>query len=118
MIELSGGNEIVLFILQFKFKFVDVDGKLVIILGYGFLSNWIVMVIIQNGIGDFMVVLDGNVIVILVNGWVNFIDLSIIYNGFDYKLFFYVNKLVVFYFNVIFQLFEVKERILYFIIII
>lgn len=49
-----------------------------------------------------MVVLDGNVIVILVNGWVNFIDLSIIYNGFDYKLFFYVNKLVVFYFNVIF----------------
>lgn len=81
---------------------IDIDGILVIILGYGFFINWIVIVIIKNGLGDLFVLLDGSVNVMLENGWVNFIDLSIMYNVIDYELFFYVSKLLVFYFNVMF----------------
>lgn len=117
VIELDGVNEIVFFVIQLRFKLIDIDGILVIILGYGFFINWIVIVIIKNGLGDLFVLLDGSVNVMLENGWVNFIDLSIMYNVIDYELFFYVSKLLVFYFNVMFQLFEVKERIMYFIVI-
>lgn len=80
---------------------MDIDGELVIILGYGFLSNWIVIVSILNGIGDLMVVFEGNMFVMFMEGWVNFIDFSIMYNVSDYKLLFNVSKFVVFYFNVI-----------------
>ena len=61
-----------------------------------------------------MAVLEGNITVIIVEGWANFTDLSITHNGSDYQLLFNVSKPVASHFNATSQEFEVKERIMYF----
>lgn len=112
--EPSGGNETVPFATQPKLKMVDIDGKLVTTLGHGSLSNWTVTASILNGTGDSMAILEGNVTVIIVEGWANFTDLSITHNGSDYQLLFNVSKPAASHFNATSQAFEVKERIMYF----
>ena len=112
--EPNGGNETVPFTIQPKLKLVDIDGELVTTLGHGSLSNWTVTASILNGTGDPMAVLEGNMSVTFVEGWANFTDLSITHNASDYKLLFNVSKPAASHFNATSQVFEVKERILYF----
>lgn len=75
------------------------------------------IVLIKNGIGDFGVFLGGNIIVLFYDGWVNFINFNISYNGInyvlEYRVFFFVEVSFIF----LLKFFEVKERILYFVVV-
>lgn len=76
-----------------------------------------VIVLIKNGIGDFGVFLGGNMIVLFYDGWANFINFNISYNGInyvlEYRVFFFVEVSFIF----LLKFFEVKERILYFVVV-
>ena len=109
-----GSNETIPFTVQPKLMVLDINGEIVEALGYGLLSNWSVTASLRNGTGDPEAKLEGNLTIPIVDGWANFTDLSISHNATNYVMDFKVSKPSSAKFNASSEVFEVKERILYF----